>query len=172
MFWSIHSAVFCEKVFWNIWQNSQGNTCIWVFLKNLALQLHREREPCITDFLWVLWSLSELLKKAGNILKSQVFHKSLLTRNVCTSFVFFHIFLGMFSYPSSYLKRILFLLEEYFLFAVNCIGSKTLIVMSWTSLSSKIKSIIESFRKNRISYSFRKQPATSFFKNNNCRFSG
>ena len=69
-----------------------------------------------------------------------------------------------------------------FLFEVNCINWKTLSVMSWISQTSEIKSIKESFKGSTIfemihlnclinySYSFRKQPTASFFKNNNCCF--
>ena len=63
-----------------------------------------------------------------------------------------------------------------FSFGVNCISPKTLSVMSWISQAVKIKPITESFWVRRIfeidlsrstfnySYSFRKQPAASVFK--------
>ena len=67
-----------------------------------------------------------------------------------------------------------------FFFEVNFIGSKTLNLMPWIWQSSEIKSITESFWGSRWEvhldglsnylYSFWKQPASSFFKNNNYSF--
>ena len=98
----------------------------------------------------------EHLETAENILKSQAFYRSLLNRNV-------HQFIFIF-------------FMEPFLSWVFKVFSLRSIASSWISQTVKIKPIAESFWVNRIfeigssrstfnySYSFRKQPATSVFR--------
>ena len=68
--------------------------------------------------------------------------------------VYFYFFQGMF-FTRSFLKSALHKLEndmsfQDFLFAVNCIGLKTVSLMSWILQTSKIRSITVSFRASRI----------------------
>ena len=85
----------------------------------------------------------------GNILESQGFYRSLININVYFNFLQ-RIF---FTQPVTWSVRCLVLKImnfQDFLFAVNCIGSKTLSVMSWISQTSEIESIKEGFWGSRI----------------------
>ena len=108
--------------------------------------------------------------------------KSLLNRNVHKFIILWVIFFKKIFSPTLLLKacgclglKIILGFQDFF-FAGNCIGSKTLSIMSWILQSYEVKSITESFWDSPwstylLSFLFQKYPAASFFKNNNCCFS-